>query len=682
MGTSAAENVAIAIETTADVAGAVTTRAELGALGQEAEKVTAQTNALTVSQDEMSAALKATGGDLQKAAALLAAQKQATDQLAGATDGLAGATERETQSTDESVGADERKIRAMGLLEIAALKEDNARALAAERQAVRDAADLQRMGQIEAAAYAEDAARTAAAGKAEIAGAKVSGSARTAANALGIMSQAAMTGSGSLAGMATAAGGMAQGLAAVSGNAKLAAGAAGIGALITVGVVLYETYKKAKEEVTATVSAAFTEHLQNIDLGNADKAVADAKRRVEQATAAAAAAATGDIRDILPGTDSAKAQKAQAQAIADYEALVKGVARLREQEKLRAIELAQSSRDQIASNKLDLALEQQRAQAAGQFLIGQNAGDAAALKAYAARFGAARSEFALRTEQIEAERQAGAQQIEQEFRHRDAQGNLVALTAEEVRLRGTLLDQNNAIARAKQVQLDADREAAQIAARTTLLGLSDSLYDQTQARLIQIEQERQAEIKKTGDVATANEAAEKKKQALYRDTAKQANDAAASIIGVLESTNNKALKAVGTFGENLRRVVIGAEAAKALVRAATEGAEAIASLAVGDFRGAALHGEAALQFGAAAALGARESLGGGGGGGGGGAGSSGGGGSSTFTPTTQPAGGTTVINLITTDPYGREAMNRVSYTLQRNGTLNMPIYPTSGLVPA
>jgi hypothetical protein len=682
MGTSAAENVAIAIETTADVAGAVTTRAELGALGQEAEKVTAQTNALTVSQDEMSAALKATGGDLQKAAALLAAQKQATDQLAGATDGLAGATERETQSTDESVGADERKIRAMGLLEIAALKEDNARALAAERQAVRDAADLQRMGQIEAAAYAEDAARTAAAGKAEIAGAKVSGSARTAANALGIMSQAAMTGSGSLAGMATAAGGMAQGLAAVSGNAKLAAGAAGIGALITVGVVLYETYKKAKEEVTATVSAAFTEHLQNIDLGNADKAVADAKRRVEQATAAAAAAATGDIRDILPGTDSAKAQKAQAQAIADYEALVKGVARLREQEKLRAIELAQSSRDQIASNKLDLALEQQRAQAAGQFLIGQNAGDAAALKAYAARFGAARSEFALRTEQIEAERQAGAQQIEQEFRHRDAQGNLVALTAEEVRLRGTLLEQNNAIARAKQIQLDADREAAQIAARTTLLGLSDSLYDQTQARLIQIEQERQAEIKKTGDVATANEAAEKKKQALYRDTAKQANDAAASIIGVLESTNNKALKAVGTFGENLRRVVIGAEAAKALVRAATEGAEAIASLAVGDFRGAALHGEAALQFGAAAALGARESLGGGGGGGGGRAGSSGGGGSSTFTPTTQPAGGTTVINLITTDPYGREAMNRVSYTLQRNGTLNMPIYPTSGLVPA
>jgi hypothetical protein len=281
MGTSAAENVAIAIETTADVAGAVTTRAELGALGQEAEKVTAQTNALTVSQDEMSAALKATGGDLQKAAALLAAQKQATDQLAGATDGLAGATERETQSTDESVGADERKIRAMGLLEIAALKEDNARALAAERQAVRDAADLQRMGQIEAAAYAEDAARTAAAGKAEIAGAKVSGSARTAANALGIMSQAAMTGSGSLAGMATAAGGMAQGLAAVSGNAKLAAGAAGIGALITVGVVLYETYKKAKEEVTATVSAAFTEHLQNIDLGNA-KAVARSKRTKSQ----------------------------------------------------------------------------------------------------------------------------------------------------------------------------------------------------------------------------------------------------------------------------------------------------------------------------------------------------------------------------------------------------------------
>jgi hypothetical protein len=92
-----------------------------------------------------------------------------------------------------------------------------------------------------------------------------------------------------------------------------------------------------------------------------------------------------------------------------------------------------------------------------------------------------------------------------------------------------------------------------------------------------------------------------------------------------------------------------------------------------------LHGASAVQFGAAAALGARESLGGGGTGGG--ASSGGGGGSSTFTPNQQPAGGTTVINLITKDPYGKESINQVSYQLQRNGTLNVPIYPTTGLVP-
>jgi hypothetical protein len=687
MGTAAAENVAVRINTSADTSGVTAARTDLGSLGAEAEKVAADTSKLTVSAEQMSAALQKTGGDIQKAGQLLAAEAQAaqratvaTETLAGATDSLAGATERETQQTEESVVVDEKKIRSMGLLETAALKEDNARALVAERQAVRDAAELQNMGKLEAAAYAEDAARTAASEKAEVAGAKISGSARTASNALGIMTQAALTGNGSLAGMATAAGGLATGLSAISGSAKLAAGAAGIGALITVGVLLYETYKKAKEEVTATVSASFSEHLQGITLTGATAALAAARQRAEQANAAAAAAATGDIRDLLPGTKSMQAQKDLAQANADYEALVKRVAALRQQERDRAIELAQSSRDQIASNKLDLALEQQKAQAAGLFLIARTQQNDASLKAYADAYGATKSEFALREQGIQNEQKQAAAAIAQQFRHRDASGQIVALTAEEVRLRGILLDQNDAIARAKQIELEADREAAQIAQRAAILQGSDSVYDRTQGRLIAIEQERQAEIKKTGDILAANEAAEQKKRALYGETAKQASDDAKTIFDVFRNSSNSTLKAIGTFGENLRRVVIGAEAARALVNAATESAAAIASLAVGDFRGAALHGEAALSYGAAAALGARESLGGGGSGGGasGGGGGDGGGGS-TFTPNQQPAGGTTVINLITTDPYGRESINRVSWQLQRNGTLNVPIYPTSGV---
>jgi hypothetical protein len=446
-----------------------------------------------------------------------------------------------------------------------------------------------------------------------------------------------------------------QGLSAVSGNAKLAAGAAGIGALITVGVLLYETFKKAKEEVTATVSASFTEHLQNLTFTNMNRELAAAKKRADDATAAAAAAATGDIRDILPGTDSAKAQKAQAQAIADYEALQKRVAQLRQQERDRAIELAQSSRDQIADNRLQLQLET----------------DKLARK---------KDDYQLSLEQNNIERQQGAAAIEQQFRHRDASGQIVALTDQERKLRDTLLAQNNAIADAKGRQLQIDYQIALQTATATRLQGRDTVEDRFKGRLEQIEIERQAQIKATGDVVSANEVAEQKKRALYRDTAQQANSDTKTIFDVFRSTQNSTLKAIGTFGENLRRIVVGAEAARALVRAAVEGAEAIASLATGDFRGAALHGAAAAQFGAAAALGARESLGGGGTGGGGGSG--GGGGGSTFSPSTQPSGGTTVINLITKDPYGRESIQQVSYLLQRNGTLNVPIYPTSGLVPA
>jgi hypothetical protein len=150
---------------------------------------------------------------------------------------------------------------------------------------------------------------------------------------------------------------------------------------------------------------------------------------------------------------------------------------------------------------------------------------------------------------------------------------------------------------------------------------------------------------------------------------------------VLRSTNDKTLKAVGTFGENLRRVAIGAEAARALVRAATEGAEAIASLAIGDLRGAALHGAAAVQFGAAAAFGARESLGGGGGGGGGGAGSAGSGGVSpgpTFVPRNEGGGDVTLVIQLA-DPSSPGVIEEVQYQLLRNGTLKKPIGSTRGL---
>jgi hypothetical protein len=367
----------------------------------------------------------------------------------------------------------------------------------------------------------------------------------------------------------------------------------------------------------------------------------------------------------LPGTEIRESAESAAQAIADYEALQKRVAAVAAAgtgscDRARTVVARPDRRQSSAAPALET--DKRRPESKDDYRVAQL------------------SRTPRATNNIRPPAGAQAAAIAQQFRHRDASGQIVALTAEEVRLRGILLDQNDAIARAKQIELEADREAAQIAQRAAILQGSDSVYDRTQGRLIAIEQERQAEIKKTGDILAANEAAEQKKRALYGETAKQASDDAKTIFDVFRNSSNSTLKAIGTFGENLRRVVIGAEAARALVNAATESAAAIASLAVGDFRGAALHGEAALSYGAAAALGARESLGGGGSGGGasGGGGGDGGGGS-TFTPNQQPAGGTTVINLITTDPYGRESINRVSWQLQRNGTLNVPIYPTSGV---
>jgi hypothetical protein len=88
MGTAAAENVAVRINTSADTSGVTAARTELGSLGAEAEKVAADTSKLTVSAAQMSAALQKTGGDIQKAGQLLAAEAQAAQRATVATETL------------------------------------------------------------------------------------------------------------------------------------------------------------------------------------------------------------------------------------------------------------------------------------------------------------------------------------------------------------------------------------------------------------------------------------------------------------------------------------------------------------------------------------------------------------------------------------------------------------------
>jgi hypothetical protein len=80
---------------------------------------------------------------------------------------------------------------------------------------------------------------------------KVPGSARTAANALAMLSNAAITGQGSAQGMMVAVGGLTTGLAALSESSRIAAAATGIGALITVAATVGFALYKMGDQATA-----------------------------------------------------------------------------------------------------------------------------------------------------------------------------------------------------------------------------------------------------------------------------------------------------------------------------------------------------------------------------------------------------------------------------------------------
>jgi hypothetical protein len=503
--------------------------------------------------------------------------------------------------------------------------------------------------------------------------------ARTAGNAVALLSQAAVAGTGSVAGMAVAAGNLATGLAEVTKSAKLAAGATGIGLLVTIGATAYgvvhdytEQTKKLNEQLADTQSEirGIDDAAKGDQLGQQIEGInraADAQiRQLEQMHF------HEDARNKVIGEINEKRQKEigyakqtndvdRSKQIATLEQAAAGSAEDRYRAAVRLIELERQDRERQGFGV-------QAAPAATNAVTQINIAANEAVRSAQQQA----TQLLAQLEDSAAGRRAAIQdQYQEEVRNIET---LTLRDGDREKIMTALNDQ-----REYGLQLlDREIEMTNRQAHAEMQQLSDNANDQLQVRLEQIEIEKEAQIAAGVAVATATEAAERKKRQLYAETARQASQNAVSIIGVLESTNNKALKAVGTFGENLRRVVIGAEAARALVRSAVEGAEAIASLATGDFRGAALHGSAALEFGAAAALGARESLGGGGGGGGGAGG--GGGSSSTFSPSSQAnGGGATVINLYTTDPYGRESILRVSYLLQRAGILNVPIHPTSSL---
>lgn len=214
---------------------------------------------------------------------------------------------------------------------------------------------------------------------------------------------------------------------------------------------------------------------------------------------------------------------------------------------------------------------------------------------------------------------------------------------------------------------------------------SENVGESYSAQMKLIEAQRLEDIKKNGYTEVeATARAEEKKRQLRKQTTEQTKRDFRTVEDVLLASNSRQIKAVGHAVQTIRRLEIGVEGSKAAVKALREGAESLASFAMGDFRGGALHLASAAQFAAVAALAAQESLGGGssaGGGGGGGGGTSGAG---TFEPRSSTEGqGALVLNVYSQNPYGAEQIQSVQYLLNRAEILKRPaaiqIAPTNGL---
>jgi hypothetical protein len=258
MGAST-ERIAIEVTASADVSAVRQARAELSDAGQAARaanEAVAQsaaraaaaeksatsavsdaaraTNTLAVSREQMRDALVKTGGDLAKAAELIARETAAQQALAKATDQATDAAKRQAGTTGTPAG----------------------------QAAGAAAAGISGMPPAVARASAEVD--------------KLTPKLRTAANATAILGQAAVSGTGSVAGMAVAAGNLAAGLSTLATTAKAAAVTTGIGALVAViGTVAGLTIsyrdktKELKREIADTADEArgMSKALAGDDLG-------------------------------------------------------------------------------------------------------------------------------------------------------------------------------------------------------------------------------------------------------------------------------------------------------------------------------------------------------------------------------------------------------------------------------
>jgi hypothetical protein len=594
MGTGAGDNIAIQIQTTADVTGVVATRKETTALGAETTRVAKQITDATTA---------AAAGE---------------NSLAAATTKASSASTALTKTTAKAAGS-------------------QTTALAA-----------------------------------------VPAQAKTAANALGILSQAALSGQGSLAGMAAAAGNLATGLATVSKSAKVAAGATGIGLLITVGTIAYEIFegfKKKSEELGHTL-----QDLQSEGRGLSDAIGGDELgQRLEQINHAA----EKEIRQLNELSYLQKEiNKSELESVkAAIRANALKSTTLATQEHQRAMAKEQAGLDVQAATSAEQKYQAQlkliKLQGEDQRRRGLKGSEAAETgtllelqrPANEALIQAQTQANQLATQRLDtraAEKAAITAQYDDEIRGLD-----------QMVLKEGMRDELKAAYVAKQkaaLGLLADEiQLANESARIDLMTSSTDRDEQFRGRLAQIEAERDAQIKAGVDVVVATQAAEQKRQQIILQSNALTSRSWAALGLAMERALVTAIGANQSLGKVLTATLLSPIVKELQALAESEALKAGLHFLAGDLVGGAAHtAGAALAAAAAAKIAAQGGLNSSGGGGNAAAAAAAAG--PNYSPVQGGGGGGSVtVNLYTVDPTSGAIVNYIGWRLQRQGVLKQPL---------
>lgn len=498
----------------------------------------------------------------------------------------------------------------------------------------------------------------------------------------GALSFAMTQGTGTVRELALASGHLITEFGAMSTSASIAAGAAGLGALVAVGTiavaVLMQTEKAAKASDLAI------SHIGKLSLNQIDEQIE--QQRVKIAVAEASYVALVDKMGLRgsvgPWSPQGRARKDMDEQNAQLTLMIARRDELHDHQRLHVEDMLHAEDLQIKNARGSLELETLKTIQLQHQSVWYAAGTMDATKDREM----AADDFTIRRRQIAVESEARATAIKEQFRQLDNLGKEIGLTDKQKVAKAELLENNKKLTREQELQLfyaeSIASETARLARASERADIAQNVFGAFDARMAQIQMEKQAEIDKTGNIVAANENAELKIRRLRRDTYLQTVDDLGALAQATADSQNGIIKAIHSGADTLRRIMIGARAAEAAVEAAIEGGRAIASLAGGDLRGFALHTAAALHLAAAAALGARESLGGGGSVGAGGAGGAVGPAMSTTDPS-KAAGNVTVV-IQTVNPFSREVLGETIYQLNRGGVLKQPIYapPTAGAYAA